>query len=167
MLITTGRTKYLSLKLSSRNGPGRVNMKWEVTEDRYGAGYVDEYKTWLHNDLRGVVDPTPRTSQKIEDVETRLQIHAYHFQQEWDRREQEFHKKEQEFQQKEQAYQLRELENQKVLAVMSQELADTRTCLMRLDTILDEQMNTLRAVPTSSKVAFAEPYVFTSKCIIR
>ena len=49
----------------------------------------------------------------------------------------------------------------------SQELADTRTCLVRLDTILDEQMNTLRAVPTSSKAAFAEPYVFTSKCIIR
>ena len=89
----------------------RVNMKWEVTEDRYGAGYVDEYKTWLHNNLHGVVDPTPRTSRKIEDVETRLQIHAYHFQQEWDRREQEFHKKEKEFQQKEQAYQLRELEN--------------------------------------------------------
>ena len=67
----------------------------------------------------------------------------------------------------EQAYQLRELENQRVLAVMSKELSDTRTCLMRLDTILDEQMNTLQAVPTSSKAAFAEPYVFTSKCIIR
>ena len=49
----------------------------------------------------------------------------------------------------------------------SQELADTRACLMRLDMILDEQMNTLRAVPTPSKVVFAEPYMFTSKCIIR
>ena len=154
-------------KIILQEWAGRVNMKWKVTEDRYGAGYVDEYKTWLHKDLRGIVDPTPRTSRKIEDVETRLQIHAYHFQQEWDRREQEFYKKEQEFQQREQAYQLRELENQRVLAVMSQELADTRTCLMRLDTILDEQMNTLQAVPTSSKAAFAEPYVFTSKCIIR
>ncbi|TMX00532.1 hypothetical protein EJD97_000635 [Solanum chilense] len=142
-------------------------MKWEVTENRYRAGYVDEYKTWLHNDLRGVVDPTPRTGRRIEDVQTRLQIHAYHFQQEWDRREQEFHKREQEFQQKGREYQLRELENQRVLAVTSQELADTRACLMRMDTILDEQMNTLRAVPISSKAVFAEPYVFTSKCIIR
>ena len=98
-------------KIILQEWAGRVNMKWEVTEDRYGAGYVDEYKTWLHNDLHGVVDPVPRTGRKIEDVQTRLQIHAYHFQQEWDRREQEFHKKEQEFQQKEQAYQLRELEN--------------------------------------------------------
>ena len=91
----------------------------------------------------------------------------YHFQQEWDRREQEFQKREKEFQQKEREYQLRELESQRVLAETSQELADTRACLMRLDMILDEQMNTLRAVPSSSKVVFAEPYVFTSKCIIR
>ena len=142
-------------------------MKWEVTENRYEVGYVDEYKTWSHNDLHGVVNPIPCMGRRIEDVQTRLQIHAYHFQQEWDRREQEFHKKEKEFQQKEQEYQLWELENQRVLAVTSQELADTRACLVRLDTILDEQMNTLRAVPTSSKAVFAEPYVFTSKCIIR
>ncbi|TMW82497.1 hypothetical protein EJD97_005800 [Solanum chilense] len=142
-------------------------MKWEVTENRYGAGYVDLYKTWLHNDLHGVVNAIPRMDQKIEDVQTRLQIHAYHFQQEWDRREQEFYKREQEFQQKEREYQLQELESQRVLAVTSQELADTRACLMRLDTVLDEKMNTLRAVPTSSKSVFAEPYVFISKCIIR
>ncbi|TMW99128.1 hypothetical protein EJD97_003007 [Solanum chilense] len=142
-------------------------MKWEVTENRYGAGYVDEYKTWLHNDLRGVVNPIPRMGRRIEDVQTRLQIHAFYFQQEWDRREQEFHKREQEFQQREREYQLRELESQRVLAVTSQELADTSACMMRLDTILDEQMNTLQAVPISSKVVFAEPYVFASKCIIR
>ncbi|TMW80518.1 hypothetical protein EJD97_018841, partial [Solanum chilense] len=142
-------------------------IKWEMTENRYEAGYVDEYKTWLHNDLHGVVNPIPRMGQRIEDVQTRLLIHAYHFKQEWDRREQEFQKREQEFQQREREYQLRELESQRVLAVTSQELADTRACLMRLDTILDEQMNTLRAVPTSSKAVFAEPYVFISKCIIR
>ena len=84
-------------KIILQEWAGRVNMKWEVTEGRYVAGYVDEYKTWLHNDLHGVVDLTPRTGQKIEDMQTRLQIHAYHFQQEWDQREQEFHKKEQEF----------------------------------------------------------------------
>ena len=49
----------------------------------------------------------------------------------------------------------------------SQELADTMVCLMRLATTLDEHMNTLRVVPTSSKVGFAEPYVFTCKYIIR
>ena len=38
---------------------------------------------------------------------------------------------------------------------------------MRLDTILNEQMNTLQAVPTYSKAVFAELYVFTRKCIIR
>ena len=38
---------------------------------------------------------------------------------------------------------------------------------MRLYTTLDEQMNTLQAVPTSSKDVFAKLYVFTSKCIIR
>ncbi|TMW80374.1 hypothetical protein EJD97_020754, partial [Solanum chilense] len=142
-------------------------MKWEVIENRYEAGYVDKYKTWLHNDLHGVVNPIPRIGRRIENVQTRLQIHAYHFQQEWDRREQGFHKREQEFQQMEREYPLRELESQRVLAVTSQELADTRACLMRLDTILDEKMNTIRAVPTSSKAVFAEPYVFTSKCIIR
>ena len=61
----------------------------------------------------------------------------------------------------------RALKTQRVLVVMSQELADTRSCLTRLDAILDEHMNTLQVVPTSSKVVFTEPYVFTSKCIIR
>ena len=50
---------------------------------------------------------------------------------------------------------------------MSQELANTRACLMRLDTILDKQMKILQAIVTSSSVVFAEPYVITSKCIIR
>ena len=76
-------------------------------------------------------------------------------------------RREQEFQQKEREYQFRELERERVLAVMAQELANIMSCLMRLDTTLDDQMNNLRAVPTSSKVVFAEPYVFTSKYIIR
>ena len=66
----------------------------------------------------------------------------------------------------EREYQFRELESQRVLDVTLQELADTRACLMRLDTTLDEQMNTLRVVPTSSNAMFADPYAFTSKCII-
>ncbi|TMW97795.1 hypothetical protein EJD97_004970 [Solanum chilense] len=149
-------------------------MKWDMTKNRYEAGYVNEYKTWLQNDLHGVVNLIPRTGREIEDVHTRLQIHAYHFKQEWDRREkefkqkeQEFQKREKEFQQKEREYQFRELESQRVLAKTSQELADARACLMYLDMILDEQMNTLRVVPTSSKAALVEPHVFTSKCIIR
>ena len=48
----------------------------------------------------------------------------------------------------------------------SQEIADARACLMGLDATLDEQMNTLQVVPTSSKVVFTESYVLTSKCII-
>ena len=60
--------------------------------------------TWLQNDLRGVVNLIPCTGREIEDVQVMLQIHAYHFQQEWDQREQEFHKKEQVFQQKEREY---------------------------------------------------------------
>ena len=79
---------------------GRVNMTWDMAKNRYEVGYVDEYNTWLQNDLHGVVNLIPRTGQEIEDVHTRLQIHEYHFQQEWDRREQEL-QKEQEFQQKE------------------------------------------------------------------
>ena len=50
---------------------------------------------------------------------------------------------------------------------MSQELADARACLMRLDTTLDEQINTLGAVPPSSKAMFSKPYVVTNKYIIR
>ena len=38
----------------------RVNMEWDMTENIYEAGFVDEYKTWLHNDLHGVVNPIPR-----------------------------------------------------------------------------------------------------------
>ena len=77
-------------------------MKWDMTEIRYEAGYVDEYKTWLPNNLHGVVKPIPHTGREIEDVRTRFQIHAYHFHQEWDRREQGFQQKENEFQKREQ-----------------------------------------------------------------
>ena len=72
---------------------GRVNMEWDMTENRYEVGYVNEYNTWLQNDLHGVVNPISCTSREIEDVQTRLQIHTYHFQQEWDLREQEIEHK--------------------------------------------------------------------------
>ena len=49
---------------------------------------------------------------------------------------------------------------------MSQELTDARACLMHVDTTMDEQINTLRPVPPSSKAVFAELYVVTSKYII-
>ena len=49
---------------------------------------------------------------------------------------------------------------------MSQELTNARACLMRLDTTLDEKINTFRAVPPSSKAVFAELYAVTSKYII-
>ena len=75
-------------------------------------------------------------------------------------------RREQEFQQKERDDKFRELERERVLVVMSQELDDTRACLMHLYTNLDDQMNNLRVVPTSSKSVFADPYVFTNKCII-
>ena len=65
-------------------------MKWDMTENKYEAGYVNKYKTWLQNNLHGVVNPILLTGLEIEDVQTRLQIHAYHFQQEWDRKEQGF-----------------------------------------------------------------------------
>ena len=47
-------------------------------------------KTWLQDDLRGVVNPTPHVGREIENVQMRIQIHAYHFQQEWDQTEREF-----------------------------------------------------------------------------
>ena len=46
---------------------------------------------------------------------------------------------------------------------MLQKLADARVCLVRLDATLDEQINTLQVVPSSSKVVFTEPYVVMSK----
>lgn len=49
---------------------------------------------------------------------------------------------------------------------MSQELTDAKACFMHLDTTLDEQINTLRAVPPSSRVVFDESYVVKSKYII-
>ncbi|KAH0700949.1 hypothetical protein KY284_015164 [Solanum tuberosum] len=139
---------------------GRVNLKESMTENRYEAGYVDEYKKWLQDDLRGTLDPTPRTGRQIEDVQVRLQIQAYHFQQEWDRREQEFQRREQEFQH-------REYESQRALAFATQELADARACLIRMDLNLDYQLNTLQGVSMSSKAVFAEPHVITSKFLIR
>lgn len=66
--------------------------------------------------MHGVMNPLPGVVQEIEDVQTSLQIHAYHFKQELDQREQqfkqteqEFYNKEQEFQQREHEYQFREL----------------------------------------------------------
>lgn len=50
---------------------------------------------------------------------------------------------------------------------MSQELTDARACLMRIDTTLNENINTLRVVSPFSKVLLAEPYVVSSKYIIR
>lgn len=49
---------------------------------------------------------------------------------------------------------------------MSQELADASACLMNLDATLYEKINTLRVLPPSFKVVFAEPYVVKSKCFI-
>lgn len=63
---------------------GRVNLKGSIAENRYVAGYVDKYKKWLQDNLRGLVNPTPHVGREIEDVQMRLQIHGYHFQQEWD-----------------------------------------------------------------------------------
>ena len=40
-------------------------MKWDMTEIRYEAGYVDEYKTWLQNDLHGVVNVITHTIKKL------------------------------------------------------------------------------------------------------
>ena len=96
-----------------------------------------------------------------------LQIQAYHFQQEWDRREQEFQRREQEYQRREQEFQHREYESQRALAFATQELANARACLVRLDSNLDDQLNTLQGVSMSSKSLFAEPHVMTSKFLIR
>ena len=49
----------------------RVNMKGNIDENRYEAGYLDEYKTWFHNNLRGIVNPIPRVGREIEDVQMR------------------------------------------------------------------------------------------------
>ena len=62
-------------------------MKGNMAENRFEAGYVDEYKTWLQDNLCGVVNPKPRVGREIKDVQMRLQIHAYHFLHEWDQRE--------------------------------------------------------------------------------
>ncbi|KAH0682847.1 hypothetical protein KY285_020355 [Solanum tuberosum] len=48
---------------------GQVNIKESMTKNRYEAGYVDEYKKWLQNDLHGTLDLTPRTGRQIEDVQ--------------------------------------------------------------------------------------------------
>ncbi|KAH0694243.1 hypothetical protein KY285_021340 [Solanum tuberosum] len=100
------------------------------------------------DDLRGTLDPTPRTARQIEDVQVRLQIQAYHFQQERE-------------------FQHRQYESQRALAFATQELADARACLIRLDLNLDDQLNTLQGVSMSSKAVLAEPHVITSKFLIR
>ncbi|KAH0670197.1 hypothetical protein KY290_025616 [Solanum tuberosum] len=65
----------------------------------------------------------------------------------------------------EQEFQHREYENQRAFA--TQELANARACLVRLDSNLDDQLNTLQGVSMSSKAVFAEPHVMTSKFLIR
>ena len=84
----SGKTTFSKIIL--QEWAGRVNMKWGMDKNRYKVGYVNKYKTMLHNDLCGVLNLNPRIGGEIEDVQTRLQIHAYNFQQEWDRREQAF-----------------------------------------------------------------------------
>ena len=66
--IKTGAIKYLLPCSSSKNGPDVVNIKWGMAENRYEGGYVDEYKTWLQNNLRDVVNLTQRVGKEIEDV---------------------------------------------------------------------------------------------------
>ena len=44
---------------------GRVKMKGSIGENRYEARYVDDYKTWLQDDLHGVVNPTPCVGREI------------------------------------------------------------------------------------------------------
>ena len=51
--------------------------------------------------------------------------------------------------------------------MISQQLADARSCLKRLDATQDEQTDTLQVVPTFSKAVYVDLYVLTSKCIIR
>ncbi|KAH0724134.1 hypothetical protein KY285_012588 [Solanum tuberosum] len=75
--------------------------------------------------------------------------------------------REQEYLRREQEFQHREYESQRALAFATQELADARSCLMRLDLNLDDQLNTLQGVSMSSKAVFVEPHVITSKFLIR
>ncbi|KAH0708862.1 hypothetical protein KY284_010289 [Solanum tuberosum] len=82
-------------------------------------------------------------------------------------REQEFQRREQEYLRREQEFKHREYESQRALAFATQELADARSCLIRLDLNLDDQFNTLQGVSMSSKAVFAEPHVITSKFLIR
>ncbi|KAH0709466.1 hypothetical protein KY284_010893 [Solanum tuberosum] len=79
---------------------GCVNLKESMYANRYQSGYVDEYKKWLEDDLLGTLNPGPCMGRQIED-EVRLQLQAYHFQQQWDQIKQEYLCKEQEFQQRE------------------------------------------------------------------
>lgn len=46
----------------------RININESIAANRYEAGYVDEYKTWFHDDLCGVVNMTPHGDREIEDV---------------------------------------------------------------------------------------------------
>ena len=60
--------KIPSTKIILQEWAVRFNMKWDMTENIYEAGYVDEYKTSLQNDLHGVVNPTPHVDREIKDV---------------------------------------------------------------------------------------------------
>ncbi|KAH0633776.1 hypothetical protein KY285_036522 [Solanum tuberosum] len=64
-------------------------------------------------------------------------------------------RREQEYVRREQEFQHREYESQRALAFATQELADVRACLIRLDLNLDDQLNTLQGVSMSSKAVFA------------
>ena len=55
-------------------------MKGSIAENRYKVWYVNKYKTWLQDDLCGVVNPTSRVGCEIKDVQMMLQIQTYHFQ---------------------------------------------------------------------------------------
>ena len=46
-------------KIILQEWAGRVNMKGNMDENKYKSGYVDEHKTWLHDDLHSVVNTTP------------------------------------------------------------------------------------------------------------
>ncbi|KAH0642103.1 hypothetical protein KY285_032967 [Solanum tuberosum] len=117
---------------------GCVKLKESIAANRYQAGYVDEYKKWLQDDLLSTLNPTPCTGRQIKDIQVR----------------------EQEFQQ-------REYESQKVLAFVTQELSNTRACLIRLDLNQDGQLAALQHVPMFDKALLAEPHVMTSRHLIQ
>ncbi|KAH0705964.1 hypothetical protein KY285_010484 [Solanum tuberosum] len=117
---------------------GRINLKESIATNKYQVGYVDEYNKWLQDDLLGTLNPTPCTDRQIEDIQVR----------------------EQEFNQ-------REYESQRILAFITQELANARPCLMHLDSNLDGQLAALQHVSMFDKALLAEPNVVTSRYFIQ